>query len=72
MELDLDQEILVNNRDADMATLVYENFSVEWTVVETRTHIEDLAQDEAAPEEPAVSESGKENRSSIRGSTDGK
>ena len=60
VELDLDQEILVNNRDADMATLVYENFSVEWTVVETRTHIEDLAQDEAAPEEPAVSESGKE------------
>ena len=43
VELDLDQEILVNNRDADMATLVYENFSVEWTVVETRTHIEDLA-----------------------------
>ena len=42
VELDLDQEILVNNRDADMATLVYENFSVEWTVVETRTHIEDL------------------------------
>ena len=33
VELDLDQEILVNNRDADMATLVYENFSVEWTVV---------------------------------------
>lgn len=60
VELDLDQEILVNNRDADMATLVYENFSVEWTVVETRTHIEDLTQNEAAPEEPAVSESGKE------------
>ena len=60
VELDMDQEILVNNRDADMATLVYENFSVEWTVVETRTHIEDLAQDEAASEEPAVSESGKE------------
>lgn len=59
VELDLDQEVLVNNRDADMATLVYENFSVEWTVVETRTHIEDLAQDEAAPEKPAVSESGK-------------
>ena len=29
VELDMDQEILVNNRDADMATLVYENFSVE-------------------------------------------
>lgn len=30
--VDLDQEILVNNRPADMQTLVYENFEVEWTV----------------------------------------
>lgn len=42
VELDMDQEILVNNRDADMNTLVYENFAVEWTVVETRTHISDM------------------------------
>ena len=34
MELDMDKEILVNNRDADLATLVYENFEVEWTVLE--------------------------------------
>ena len=30
----MDKEILVNNRDADLATLVYENFEVEWTVLE--------------------------------------
>lgn len=42
VELDMDKEILVNNRDADMGTLVYENFSVEWTVLETRTHIDDM------------------------------
>lgn len=46
VELDMDQEILVNNRDADLATLVYENFSVEWTVLETRTHIDDMAEKE--------------------------
>ena len=45
VELDMDRDILVNNRDADMATLVYENFSVEWTVVETRTHIDDMEKD---------------------------
>lgn len=44
VELDTDREILVNNRDADMATLVYENFAVEWTVLETRTHIDDMTQ----------------------------
>lgn len=51
VELDMDQEILVNNRDADLATLVYENFSVEWTVLETRTHIDDMAEKESAPAE---------------------
>ena len=29
--IDEQQEILVNNRDADLNTLVYENFSIEWT-----------------------------------------
>lgn len=33
VEVDMDQEILVNNRLADMQTLVYENFEVEWTVL---------------------------------------
>lgn len=45
VELDMDKEILVNNRDADLATLVYENFEVEWTVLETRTHIDDMEEE---------------------------
>jgi cell division protein FtsA len=32
VEVDEEEEILVNNREADMDTLVYENFSIEWTV----------------------------------------
>ncbi len=33
VEVDEDKEMLVNNREATMETLVYENFEVEWTVV---------------------------------------
>ena len=33
VEIDTDKEILVNNREADFDTLVYENFSIEWTVL---------------------------------------
>lgn len=34
VELDKDKEILVNNRVADMDTLIYENFSIEWTTLD--------------------------------------
>ena len=34
MVIDDDQEILVNNREATMDTLVYENFSIEWSIDE--------------------------------------
>jgi hypothetical protein len=33
VEVDRDKEILVNNREADFDTLVYENFSIEWSVL---------------------------------------
>lgn len=33
VEIDKDRDILVNNRDADFDTLVYENFTIEWTVL---------------------------------------
>lgn len=33
VELDEDREIFVNNRLADLDTLIYENFSIEWTVL---------------------------------------
>jgi cell division protein FtsA len=34
VEVDPDREIYVNNREADMDTLVYENFSIEWTTLD--------------------------------------
>ncbi len=33
VEIDTDRDILVNNRVADFDTLVYDNFSIEWTVL---------------------------------------
>lgn len=33
VEVDIDHEIRVNNRIADMDTLIYENFTIEWTVL---------------------------------------
>ncbi len=33
VEVDKDRDILVNNREADFDTLVYENFSIEWTTL---------------------------------------
>lgn len=64
VELDMDKEILVNNRDADLATLVYENFEVEWTVLETRTHIDDM---EEEPEQKV--EAGQETSPEPKGET---
>ena len=37
VEIDMEKEILVNNKPADLETLVYENFSIEWTVQAFRT-----------------------------------
>ena len=31
IDIDTDQQILVNNREAGLDTLVYENFSIDWT-----------------------------------------
>lgn len=33
VEIDMDHEILVNNRPATLETLIYENFSIDWTVL---------------------------------------
>ena len=35
VEIDLDRQILVNNRDADVDSLVYENFSIDWTTLDS-------------------------------------
>ena len=42
VEVDMDQEILVNNKPADLGTLVYENFSIDWTVLSYRTAQEEV------------------------------
>ena len=48
VELDMDQEILVNNRVEGLQALVYENFSVDWTVITYRSTPQDAYPD--APE----------------------
>lgn len=55
--IDTDKEILVNNREADLQTLVYENFSIEWSV-ETFAAAEEEntpKSEQAAVEETTVS-----------------
>lgn len=67
VEIDMDSEILVNNKPADLDTLVYENFSVEWDVISYRTppseienvykRSEPLVMEEEVLSEPEVPES---------------
>ena len=51
VEIDMDQEILVNNKPADLGTLVYENFSIDWTVLAYRTPLEEIQQADEAKQE---------------------
>ncbi len=54
VEVDMEHEILVNNRVANMDTLLYENFSLDWTVLSygaAAIHPEDL---EEAPQQEVV------------------
>lgn len=48
VEIDTDEEILVNNRLENMNALIYENFSVDWTVLSYRTAKEDMESGEPA------------------------
>lgn len=63
VEIDEDREILVNNKTADMDTLVYDNFSIEWTVLSFGVAPDDVNSYNATEE--AVTENGTdyENRS---------
>ncbi len=63
VEIDEDREILVNNKPADMDTLVYDNFSIEWTVLSFGVAPESVNSYNATEE--AVTENGTdyENRS---------
>lgn len=44
VEVDTERDILVNNRAENMDAQVYENFSVDWTVLNYRTAKEDMIQ----------------------------
>lgn len=58
VEIDTDQEILVNNRVETMDAQIYENFSVDWTVLAYRTAKEDMAeQSDAAGDQTEASAS---------------
>ncbi len=45
VEVDMEHDILVNNKLAELDTLVYENFSIEWTVLSYRTHPSDMEEE---------------------------
>lgn len=42
VEIDMSSDILVNNKPAELDTLVYENFSIEWNVLSYRTSQEEM------------------------------
>jgi dephospho-CoA kinase/cell division protein FtsA len=54
VEIDMDKEILVNNKPADPDTLVYENFSIEWTVQAFRTPQSEIDNDDKKKEAAAL------------------
>ena len=56
VEIDLDSEILVNNKPADLDTQVYENFSLEWEVISYRTPLSEIESVYGQPEEPVSAE----------------
>lgn len=62
VEIDMDQDILVNNKPADLGTLVYENFSIDWTVLSYRTSKEEIEQEQGneTTEEPEISAESEE------------
>lgn len=59
VEIDMDQEILVNNKPADLGTLVYENFSIDWTVLAYRTPLEEIQQADETEQEIDETEKGE-------------
>ncbi|MCI8871615.1 MAG: dephospho-CoA kinase [Lachnospiraceae bacterium] len=54
VEIDLNSEILVNNKPADLDTQVYENFSVEWEVITYRTPLSEIENVYGKPLESSV------------------
>lgn len=63
MDVDIDTEksILVNNREADLQTLVYENFEVEWSVLDPETVLARKEREEALKQKEQEQDSKEEN-----------
>ncbi len=57
VELDMDADILVNNRVEDLQALVYENFSVDWKVISYRSTPQDVYPDAPPKRLPQPAES---------------
>lgn len=47
ISIDTEREILVNNRSESLASLIYENFTVEWTVVDADAYGANVSSEEA-------------------------
>ena len=56
VEIDMDSDILVNNRVENMDAQIYENFSVDWTVLSYRTAKEDMTEPTEALQETDAAE----------------
>ncbi len=56
VELDMDADILVNNRVEDLQALVYENFSVDWKVISYRSTPQDVYPDAPPKRVPNLEE----------------
>ncbi len=56
VELDMDADILVNNRVEDLQALVYENFSVDWKVISYRSTSQDVYPDAPPKRVPNLEE----------------
>ena len=78
VEVDTDHEVLVNNRLADFDTLVYENFTIDWTVLSfgvapesenrynaTEGTAEEVSDDTAEKQEEAAPESVTDTQNNI-------
>ena len=62
VEIDTEKEILVNNRPADLQTLVYENFEVEWSVLDPEAALARKEQAEPATEKPSQAKTEPEKK----------
>lgn len=62
VEIDTEKEILVNNRPADLQTLVYENFEVEWSVLDPETALARKEQSKPATEKPSQAKTEPEEK----------